>query len=139
MSHTLSPHTVWAIHEQVCVAALDCGDYSLAEVCNLPSPFWQEGCYHFLLPQRSLEALRKRFPDSERVTRLEGMCVEASGEYVLCTIIVHLEFCSKWPTISCDDRSLSLVLCNGKYPRSQAYLPGFYRLQHEKWEITYMV
>ncbi|XP_064381848.1 ER membrane protein complex subunit 2-like [Halichondria panicea] len=49
----------WEIHEQVVVAALDTGDLDTA--------------------QRSLEALRKQFPGSLRVKRLEGMCLEGSG------------------------------------------------------------
>ncbi len=31
--------------------------------------------------QRSLEALRRKFPDSLRVKRLEGMCLEANDDY----------------------------------------------------------
>ncbi len=31
--------------------------------------------------QRSLQALKQRFPDSLRVKRLEGMCLEAKADY----------------------------------------------------------
>ena len=36
--------------------------------------------------QRSLEALKRQFPDSLRVIKLEGMCREACGEYVLASV-----------------------------------------------------
>ena len=48
---------VWSIYEQTFIAALDCGNNSLAEVC--------------------IKTLKRQFPDSLRVSILEGLCLEA--------------------------------------------------------------
>ncbi len=52
---------VWAVYEQVFIAALDLRDREKAKVC--------------------LDALRQRFPGSARVRRLVGMSLEADGQY----------------------------------------------------------
>jgi len=52
---------LWTIHEQVFVAALDCGRMDLAGNC--------------------LKALKKQFPKSLRVKKLEGMIYEALEEW----------------------------------------------------------
>jgi tetratricopeptide (TPR) repeat protein len=52
---------IWAIYEQIFVAALDVGDESLANACLLP--------------------LQKKFPESVRVQKLVGMLYEFKGEY----------------------------------------------------------
>ncbi|KAL1917100.1 uncharacterized protein VTP21DRAFT_5298 [Calcarisporiella thermophila] len=51
---------VWNFYEQLCIAALDVGDMALADNC--------------------LSRLKKRFPRSARVKRLEGMTLEAEGK-----------------------------------------------------------
>jgi tetratricopeptide (TPR) repeat protein len=56
------PHClVWDVYEQVCVAALDCGDLETAESCH--------------------SKLKNQFPGSVRVQKLRGMILEASGKY----------------------------------------------------------
>lgn len=52
---------LWVLYEQVCVAALDCCRIDLAEEC--------------------LGALKKQFPASKRVSKLQGMYHEAKKEY----------------------------------------------------------
>jgi hypothetical protein len=52
---------VWNLHEQICVAALDVGDLALAS--------------------EKVDLLRKQFKESNRVSRLEGMLLEAAGRY----------------------------------------------------------
>ena len=52
---------VWTVYEQVCVAAVDCHNYELAESC--------------------LEKLSTRFQDSRRVRRLEGLLAEAKRDW----------------------------------------------------------
>ena len=51
----------WDISEQVAVAALDVGADEVANSLR--------------------KQLEKRFPDSQRVKRLEGMCCEAQGKW----------------------------------------------------------
>ena len=50
---------VWAVHEQVSIAALDVGDIAGAS--------------------ESINALKTKFPQSTRVKRLQGMKLEAQG------------------------------------------------------------
>ena len=72
---------MWDVHEQVCVAAMDCADMETAEVhvdlvqsaCSVA----QRLCVYL---QRSLSRLRGQFPDSVRVQRLRGMLLEARGK-----------------------------------------------------------
>jgi tetratricopeptide (TPR) repeat protein len=52
---------VWTVYEQVCVAAVDCHQYELAESC--------------------LVKLSTRFQDSRRVRRLEGLLAEARRDW----------------------------------------------------------
>ncbi|XP_038051353.1 ER membrane protein complex subunit 2-like [Patiria miniata] len=52
---------VWAVHEQVCIAALDVGD--IAEASS------------------AIDALKAQFPQSKRVKRLQGMKLEAQGRF----------------------------------------------------------
>jgi ER membrane protein complex subunit 2 len=52
---------LWTIHEQVLAAALDVGDLDTADSC--------------------LTALKRKFPRSARVKRLEGMILESVGNY----------------------------------------------------------
>jgi ER membrane protein complex subunit 2 len=52
---------LWTIHEQVLAAALDVGDLDTADEC--------------------LTALKRKFPGSARVKRLEGMILESVGNY----------------------------------------------------------
>ncbi|BBN12760.1 hypothetical protein Mp_5g22660 [Marchantia polymorpha subsp. ruderalis] len=50
---------VWTVYEQVAIAAMDCNCLDVAKEC--------------------ITALMKKFPDSNRVGRLEGMWMEAKG------------------------------------------------------------
>ncbi len=50
---------VWNLHEQICVAALELGDYGVAE--------------------STINTLAKQFTSSHRVNRLRGMLLEAQG------------------------------------------------------------
>ena len=50
---------VWAVHEQISIAALDVGDIAEAS--------------------ESINALKAKFPQSKRVKRLQGMKLEAQG------------------------------------------------------------
>eukprot|EP01045_Picozoa_sp_COSAG04_P028060 COSAG04_NODE_4262_length_2200_cov_2.258448_1_plen_255_part_10 len=52
---------VWTVYEQVCVAAIDCHKYALAESC--------------------LDKLQNRFQSSRRVRRLEGLLAEARRDW----------------------------------------------------------
>lgn len=52
---------LWPVYEQVCIAALDCARFDVAQEC--------------------LVALDNRFPKSHRVLRLEGMRFEALGKF----------------------------------------------------------
>ena len=52
---------MWTVYEQVCVAAVDCHMYELAESC--------------------LVKLSTRFQDSRRVRRLEGLLAEARRDW----------------------------------------------------------
>ena len=69
---------VWTVHEQVCVAALDCGEQETAEV---PAMVNDLIAFDVVFLQHSLEMLKKRFPGSMRVFKLEGMFFEAEGEF----------------------------------------------------------
>lgn len=60
---TLSSYKVWNLHEQICIAALELGDYGLAE--------------------SSINILGKQFSSSHRVNRLRGMLLEAQGSFYL--------------------------------------------------------
>ncbi|KAF5740531.1 Prenylyltransferase superfamily protein [Tripterygium wilfordii] len=51
----------WILHEQVAIAAMDCQCLDVAKDC--------------------INALQKRFPESKRVGRLEGMLLEAKGSW----------------------------------------------------------
>ncbi|KAI3984700.1 hypothetical protein MKX01_039317 [Papaver californicum] len=51
----------WTLYEQVAIAAMDCQRTDIAKDC--------------------VKVLRKKFPESLRVGRLEGMLVEAKGSY----------------------------------------------------------
>ncbi|XP_058106204.1 uncharacterized protein LOC131249429 [Magnolia sinica] len=51
----------WTLYEQVAVAAMDCQHLDVAKDC--------------------IKTLRKKFPDSTRVGRLEGMFLEAKGSW----------------------------------------------------------
>lgn len=53
----------WTLYEQVAVAAMDCQSLDVAKDCT--------------------KVLRKRFPDSKRVGRLEAMLLEAKGSWEL--------------------------------------------------------
>ncbi|CAL0311259.1 unnamed protein product [Lupinus luteus] len=59
---TLGPDE-WTLYEQVAVAAMDCQHLDVAKDCT--------------------KALRKRFPESKRVGRLEAMLLEAKGSWEL--------------------------------------------------------
>ena len=50
---------MWAVHEQISIAALDVGDIAEAS--------------------ESINALKAKFPQSKRVKRLQGMKLEAQG------------------------------------------------------------
>ena len=52
---------LWSFLEQLCIAALDVGRWELAEVC--------------------VARLHARFPESSRMSALQGMLLEARGEY----------------------------------------------------------
>eukprot|EP01031_Cornospumella_fuschlensis_P046962 gene46962-57507_t len=52
---------VWNLHEQICIAAIDTGNLILAA--------------------EKIDLLKKQFSDSNRVRRLEGMLLEATGHY----------------------------------------------------------
>lgn len=52
---------VWAVYEQVGIAAMDTGDEALVDTC--------------------LEALEKKFPKSPRLMSFQGMRLESSGRY----------------------------------------------------------
>lgn len=54
-------YLVWNLHEQICVAAIDTGDLDLAA--------------------EKIDLLKKQFNDSNRVKRLQGMLLEASGQF----------------------------------------------------------
>lgn len=64
---------VWNLHEQLCVAALELGDYEMA--------------------QKSIEALQKQFPSSHRVSRLRGMLLEAQGKKHILLLLLRYIFC----------------------------------------------
>ncbi|GMG99614.1 hypothetical protein Nepgr_001454 [Nepenthes gracilis] len=49
----------WTLYEQVAIAALDCHSYDVAKDC--------------------IKVLRKKFPESKRIARLEAMLLEAKG------------------------------------------------------------
>ncbi|GMY20971.1 ER membrane protein complex subunit 2 [Fagus crenata] len=51
----------WTLYEQVAVAAMDCQNLDVAKDC--------------------IKALQKRFPESKRVGRLEGLLLEAKGSW----------------------------------------------------------
>lgn len=67
---------MWNLHEQILVASLDLGDKVLAEVC--------------------LEELKKKFPASIRVGRLEGLIKEQQCEYEA-ALDIYKELLSKSP------------------------------------------
>lgn len=73
---------MWDVHEQVCVAAMDCGDMAVAEVSERRE--WGQGDAGHALdvcaPQSSLSRLKSQFPGSLRVQRLTGMMLEARGK-----------------------------------------------------------
>jgi hypothetical protein len=75
---------VWAFLEQVAIAALDVGKIDLAEVswskCPHDSKYacWQR--HSRRSSQLCVARLNTRFPDSPRVSSLQGMLIEASGE-----------------------------------------------------------
>lgn len=52
---------VWMVYEQVCIAACDCGQTQLAEMC--------------------IDALQAQFPESSRVQKLLGIKFEAQEKY----------------------------------------------------------
>ncbi|KAI0231077.1 ER membrane protein complex subunit 2 [Lamellibrachia satsuma] len=52
---------LWIVYEQVCIAACDCHQRSLAETC--------------------VTALKRQFPSSCRVHRLEGLLLESEDDY----------------------------------------------------------
>eukprot|EP00981_Chlorochromonas_danica_P006278 scaffold1348_cov184-Ochromonas_danica.AAC.5 len=52
---------VWNLHEQICIAAIDQGNFSLAA--------------------ETITKLKKQFLNSHRVVRLHGMLLEAQGKY----------------------------------------------------------
>ncbi len=52
---------MWNLREQIAVAAVDEGEFSLAS--------------------EHIAALQKQFPDSIRVNRIQGMLLEAKGQY----------------------------------------------------------
>lgn len=52
---------VWMVYEQVCIAACDCGQIQLAEMC--------------------IDALQAQFPESYRVQKLLGMKFEAQEKF----------------------------------------------------------
>jgi len=68
--------SVWNLHEQVLVASLDLEDKVLAEVC--------------------LEELKKKFPASIRVGRLEGLIKEQQCEYEA-ALDIYKELLSRSP------------------------------------------
>lgn len=68
-SRLLGEEERWLVHEQVCVAALDCQDKEVANEC--------------------LKKLKAKFPSSIRVGRLAGMCLEAQGKWE--EALVHYE------------------------------------------------
>ncbi|KRX82101.1 ER membrane protein complex subunit 2-B, partial [Trichinella sp. T6] len=51
----------WAVYEQVYIAAIDCADVEIAS--------------------STLTAMHKKFQKSERLVRLQGLCLEADGQY----------------------------------------------------------
>ncbi|XP_033640668.1 ER membrane protein complex subunit 2-like [Asterias rubens] len=61
LNHKKLGDEVWAVYEQVCIAALDVGDIEEAVGC--------------------IEALKTKFPQSKRVKRLQGMKLEAQGRF----------------------------------------------------------
>ncbi|GAB5031629.1 er membrane protein complex subunit 2-like [Nannochloropsis oceanica] len=67
----------WPVYEQVFLAALDLGETLLAET--------------------SLRLLQKKFPDSARVGRLEGMICEAEGDFEQAAK-VYLDLRERYPT-----------------------------------------
>lgn len=59
---------VWNLYEQICQAALDIGDKILVEVC--------------------LEELVKKFPNSIRVQKLQGLYYEQQGIIIILEVIL---------------------------------------------------
>ena len=63
------------MYEQVLIAALDCGEFEQAKVSNIQC----YGSISFLSLKQYLSTLKRQFPDSQRVLKLEGMVFEAMG------------------------------------------------------------
>ena len=64
----------------MCIAALDCGDLQTAEASLVKNYFLFSLSFLDNL-QESLGKLQKRFPDTVRVLKLEGMCLEGEGDF----------------------------------------------------------
>lgn len=81
---------VYNIYEQICIAALDEGDLSLAEDI--------------------LAKLTKKFKKSQRVSRLQGMCLEAKEQYAE-ALVVYEEVLKENPANSLVMKRKVAVYC----------------------------
>lgn len=85
---------VWPIYEQTCTAALDCGDFSLAKEC--------------------LKNLKKQFPDSVKVSMLQGLYLEAEEKYSEANTLYD-EIIDAHPSCSAAwKRKVAILVARGK-------------------------
>lgn len=93
---------LWTVHEQVCVAALDCGDHETAKY--------------------SLEALKKQFPSSIRVLKLEGMCLEAEGKFDKAMVLYDSALKDHETNADLSKRKICVLKAQGKVMEAIAEL-----------------
>ncbi|KAJ7522219.1 hypothetical protein O6H91_18G002000 [Diphasiastrum complanatum] len=107
---------VWTIYEQVAVAALDSDDLRVAEEC--------------------VKALLIKFPDSARVARLEGMWMEAKGQWkeasaIYDSVIQEIPFDSQL-----HKRKVAIFKAQGKLSEAAETLIKYldtFMADHEAW------
>ncbi|XP_022101461.1 ER membrane protein complex subunit 2-like isoform X1 [Acanthaster planci] len=107
---------VWAVHEQVCIAALDVGDIEEASL--------------------SINALKKQFSKSTRVKRLQGMKLEAQGRFDDAKL-VYEELLKEDPSNAMiKKRMISIFKAQDRIPEAikelNKYLESF-MADHEAW------
>ncbi|OQR90687.1 hypothetical protein ACHHYP_05324 [Achlya hypogyna] len=84
----------WTVYEQTLLAALDIHDLDLVDSCFL--------------------ALKKKFPESSRVLRLEGMIMEAQGKYAQADAL-YKEILAKNPAnMLVQKRQVALLRAQGR-------------------------